>query len=124
MLRPAEKLNEGFIQDLKSKLSKFISAVKQENQETKEAVGLLVKAAQGKIELTDKDKEYIGNQLKDVLKLLGLTAVATMPGGFIAAALIKLFKAEHLITPSSMLSENATYSKEINIKEKCKIILN
>jgi hypothetical protein len=98
-------IKEGFMGDIKSKFNKFISAIKQENQETKEVVGLLIKSAQGKIELTDKDKEYIGNQLKDVLKLIGLTAIATLPGGFIAAALIKLFKAEALVTPSTFVNE-------------------
>jgi hypothetical protein len=96
---------DSFIGDIKTKLSKFISAVKQENQETKEVVGLLIHAAQGKIKLSDKDKEYIGNQLKDVLKLVGLTAIATLPGGFIAGALIKIFKAESLITPSAFVNE-------------------
>jgi hypothetical protein len=98
-------IKESFMGDIKSKFKKFISAVKQENQETKEVVGLLIHAAQGKIKLSDKDKEYIGNQLKDVLKLVGLTAIATMPGGFIAGALIKLFKAESLITPSAFVNE-------------------
>jgi hypothetical protein len=89
----------------KTKFQKFISAIKQEGQETKEVVGLLIHAAKGKIELTDKDKEYIGNQLKDVLKTIGLVGIATLPGGFIAAVLIKLFKAEHLVTPSSFVNE-------------------
>jgi hypothetical protein len=98
-------IKEGFTENLKSKFNKFLSAVKQENQETKEVVGLLVHAAKGEIKLTDEQKEYIGNQLKDVLKLVGLTAIATLPGGFIAGVLIKLFKAEHLVTPSSMMNE-------------------
>jgi len=101
-------IKEGLIDNIKSKFNKFISAVKQENKETKEAVGLLIKSAKGDIKLSDSDKEQIGNQLKDVLKLVGLTAIATMPGGFIAAALIKLFKAEHLVTPSSMMAQEAS----------------
>jgi hypothetical protein len=98
-------IQEGFMDDVKTKFQKFVAAIKQEGQETKEVVGLLIHAAQGKIELTNKDKEYIGNQLKDVLKTIGLVGIATLPGGFIAGALIKLFKAEHLITPSSMMNE-------------------
>ena len=98
-------IKENLVSDLKSKFNKFISAAKQEGQETKEVIGLLVHAAQGKIKLSDKDKEYIGNQLKDVLKLVGLTAIAALPGGFIAGALIKLFKAESLITPSAFVNE-------------------
>jgi hypothetical protein len=98
-------IKEGFMDEVKTKFQKFIAAIKQEGQETKEVVGLLIHAAQGKIELTDKDKEYIGNQLKDVLKTIGLVGIATLPGGFIAAVLIKLFKAEHLVTPSSFVNE-------------------
>jgi hypothetical protein len=98
-------IKEGFMDDVKTKFQKFIAAIKQEGQETKEVVGLLIHAAQGKIELTDKDKEYIGNQLKDVLKTIGLVGIATLPGGFIAGALIKLFKAEHLVTPSAFVNE-------------------
>jgi len=98
-------IKENLVSDLKSKFNKFISAAKQEGQETKEVIGLLVHAAQGKIKLSDKDKEYIGNQLKDVLKLVGLTAIAALPGGFIAGALIKIFKAESLITPSAFVNE-------------------
>jgi hypothetical protein len=98
-------IKEGFMKDVKTKFQKFVAAIKQEGQETKEVVGLLIHAAQGKIELTDKDKEYIGNQLKDVLKTIGLVGIATLPGGFIAGALIKLFKQTHLITPSAFVNE-------------------
>jgi hypothetical protein len=98
-------IKEGFMEDVKTKFQKFVAAIKQEGQETKEVVGLLIHAAQGKIELTDKDKEYIGNQLKDVLKTIGLVGIATLPGGFIAGALIKLFKQTHLITPSAFVNE-------------------
>jgi hypothetical protein len=160
------QLGESFIKDLKSKFNKFISAIKQESKETKKAVSLLIKSAKGDIELTDEQKKEIGEQLKDVLKLIGLTAIATLPGGFIAAALIKLFKAEYLVTPSSMmaeivtatdiicdncgwewaikdggddlyichkcghdnnpkqLNENASYSKDIDIIEKCAKLTN
>ena len=101
-------ITEGVMDNIKAKLKKFILAVKQENRETKEALGLLIKSAKGDIDLTEEQKKQIGDQLKDVLKLVGLTAIATLPGGFIAAALIKLFKAEHLITPSSMMTELVT----------------
>jgi len=94
-----------FITNVKTKLQKFISAVKQEGKETKEAVSLLIKAAKGDIELSDEQKEQIGNQLKDVLKTIGLTAIAVLPGGFIAGALIKIFKAESLVTPSAFVNE-------------------
>jgi hypothetical protein len=98
-------IKEGFIDNMKSKITAFVNAIKQEGKETKEAVSLLIKAAKGDIELSDEQKEQIGNQLKDVLKTIGLTAIAVLPGGFIAGALIKIFKAEHLVTPSSFVNE-------------------
>ena len=94
-----------FITNIKTKFQKFISSIKQEGKETKEAVSLLVKAAKGGIELSDEQKEQIGNQLKDVLKTIGLVGIAALPGGFIAGALIKLFKAESLVTPSAFVNE-------------------
>jgi hypothetical protein len=106
LLEGKEITQEGIIDDTKSKLKKFILAVKQEGQETRAAVGLIIKSAKGEITLTDEQKKQIGEQLKDILKLVGLTAIATLPGGFIVGALIKLFKAEHLITPSSMMNED------------------
>jgi hypothetical protein len=91
------------IEDIKSKFSKFIKAIKQESQETKEAFKLLILAATGKKSLTDFEQKQIGDQLKDVLKTIGLTAITVMPGGFIAAILIKVLKAEKYITPSSFM---------------------
>jgi len=111
-------ITEGVMDNIKSKLKKFILAVKQENRETKEALGLLIKSAKGDIDLTEEQKKQIGDQLKDVLKLVGLTAIATLPGGFIAAALIKLFKAEHLVTPSSFVNEVNIHQKALSQTEK------
>jgi nicotinamide mononucleotide adenylyltransferase len=106
-------IKEGIVDNMKIKIKDFISAIKQEGQETKEVVGLLIHAAQGKIKLNDEQKEYIGNQLKDVLKLIGLTAIAVLPGGSIAAVLLKVFKQTHLITPSSMMNELVTDTEVI-----------
>jgi hypothetical protein len=96
---------DSFMTNIKDKFQKFISALKQEGQETKKAISLLIKSAKGDIELSDEQKEQIGNQLKDVLKTIGLIGIATLPGGFIAGALIKIFKAESLITPSAFVNE-------------------
>ena len=52
-----------------------------------------------------QEVKYFNKSLKDILKLVGLTAIATLPGGFIVGALIKLFKAEYLVTPSSFVNE-------------------
>jgi hypothetical protein len=97
-----EKLNENkLINSLKSKFTNFISKLKQEKKETIEAFKLIVKASKGEITLTDEQKTQIGEQLKDLLKTVGLTAVAIMPGGVIVAGLLKLLKQQNLIIPSS-----------------------
>jgi hypothetical protein len=98
-------IKEGFVDNMKTKIKDFISAIKQEGQETKEAFKLILQAAKGEIELSNEQKEQIGNQLKDVLKTIGLTAIATLPGGFIVAALLKIFKQTHLVTPSAFVNE-------------------
>jgi hypothetical protein len=109
-------VKEGLIDSIKSKFSNFIQAVKQEGKETKQALSLLIKSAKGETELSDDDKKYIGEQLKDVLKLIGLTAIAALPGGFIAGALLKLFKAEFLVTPSAFVDE----TKDPEVKARLK----
>lgn len=99
-------LTEETIYDkIKTKAKDIIKKVKQENNETKLAFLKLLKAAKGDLTLSDSDKLEIGNQMKDVLKMLGLATIAIVPGGSIAAVLIKLFKQEHLITPSAFMAE-------------------
>jgi hypothetical protein len=98
-------IKENVMDNMKTKIKDFISAIKQEGQETKDAFKLILQSAKGEIELSDEQKEQIGNQLKDVLKTIGLTAIATLPGGFIVAALLKIFKQTHLVTPSAFVNE-------------------
>jgi hypothetical protein len=89
------------LDNLKTKFTAFMGKLKQEKKETVEAFKLIVKASKGEITLTDEQKTQIGDQLKDVLKTLGLTAVAVMPGGIIVAVLLKLLKQQNLIIPSA-----------------------
>ena len=101
-------IKENVMDNMKTKIKDFVSAIKQEGKETKDAFKLILQAAKGEIELSNEQKEQIGNQLKDVLKTIGLTAIATLPGGFIVGALLKIFKQTHLITPSSFVNEIVT----------------
>ena len=103
MVSPLVK--EGLIDNMKTKIKDFISAIKQEGKETRDAFKLILQSAKGDITLTDEQKEQIGNQLKDVLKTIGLTAIAVLPGGVIVATLLKVFKQTHLITPSAFVNE-------------------
>jgi len=105
LLEGKNMVQEGIIDNMKSKIKDFIAAIKQESKETKDAFKLILQSAKGDITLTDEQKEQIGNQLKDVLKTIGLTAIAVLPGGVIVATLLKIFKQTHLITPSSFVNE-------------------
>lgn len=96
---------ENIFTQIKSKFKDFIKKLKQEGDETKQAFVKLAKAAKGDITLSDKDKTEIGEQLKDTLRLAGLTAIAVAPGGVIVGALLKLLKQEHLVTPSAFVNE-------------------
>jgi hypothetical protein len=98
------ELNEAIsIDEIKGKFKKFIAAIKQESKETKVAFAMLAKSALGKKDLTDAEKKQIGEQMKDVLKTIGLTAIAVLPGGIIAGILIKVLKAERFVTPSAFM---------------------
>jgi hypothetical protein len=130
------ELNLPKVSDIKEKFKVFVSKLKQEGKETKAAFSLLVKAAKGEIELTDLDKRQIKEQLKDIIKGVFGAAVFALPAGGLVLLLLKLIKLHGLITPSAFLeendpedgkaapygsgynelNENASYSKDIDIK--------
>ena len=102
-------IDEGLIDTLKDKFSKenLLKAlndlkrkVGQESAETKEAFNLLVSAIKGN-ELSDEDKTKISEQLKDLLRAVGLGAIAVIPGGAAVIALLKLLKLQNVVLPSS-----------------------
>lgn len=101
----------GYISKLKSKLGIIKDNLKQEGVETLEAIAKLIKAASGTQKLSDEDLKEIGVQLKDLLKLSGLAAISILPGGLIAAILIKFFKKESWITPSSFKDNPVSISE-------------
>jgi len=106
-------IKESLIDNIKSKLSDFIKAAKQEGKETKQALSLLIKAAKGDIELTDEQNQFIKDQMIDVLKSLGLVAIAVMPAGSLVALLLKALKLSSFITPSAFVNEIGDASAKI-----------
>ena len=126
------------IPDIKEKFKIFVNNLKQEGAETKAAFSLLIKAAKGEIELTDLDKQQIKEQLKDVLKGVFGVAILAIPAGSLVLLLLKLIKLQDLVTPTAFLeendpedgkavpygsgykklNENASYSKDIDVKGK------
>ena len=110
------KLNNLLTDKIKLKLEFFLKALKKENSKTKQAFSKIIHSSRGEIELSDEDKKEIGDQMKNALKLAGLTAITLVPGGVIAAILIKIFKAEKYITPTSFQKDKIE-EKEL-IKEE------
>lgn len=90
-----------FIGRLGLKWDKFLSALKNEKKETQEAFNLIIKSTKGEIKLTPEQKKQIGNQLKDVLKMIGFMGILALPGGTIFLLLSKFLKLNKFITPTS-----------------------
>lgn len=86
---------------IKINIKDFIEKIGQETDETKEAYRLLVDSIQNGTELTPEQKEQIGEQLKDVLKTLGIVGITLLPGGSIFLILTKIFKLNKYVLPSS-----------------------
>jgi hypothetical protein len=103
---------EAFVDKLKNKLKTIINAVKQESKETKQAFSLLIKSANGDIELTDLQQQFIKEQMVDLLKSLGLVTLAIMPAGSLVALLLKALKLSSYVTPSAFLNEIGEPSKK------------
>jgi len=108
---PSEYMSDisRFSEKLKSKLGDFVSALRSEGRETKEAYELLNKAAKGllkdsegnKRSLTDAEIKTIKDQTVDVLRVLGLTSISLLPGGTLVFILLKALKQDDKILPSS-----------------------
>ncbi len=92
-----------FYKEMKKKVVKFIDNIKNEGKETKEAFNLVVKASKDEIELTKAERTKIYDQLKDIFKTIGLTLISLLPGDIVIFMLIKFFKVEKYVFPSSFL---------------------
>jgi hypothetical protein len=98
-----------YIFKLRLHFREFIENVKNENDETKEAFDLLLKESRGQLldingnvrVLTPKEKQQIREQAIDVLRMVGLTSLTILPGGALVFILLKVFKLNDHILPSS-----------------------
>ena len=102
-VKASSGLYSDFYKQIKSKVNDFFSAIKKEGKETKEAFDLVVKASKDEIELSKEQKQQIYDQLKDIFKTIGLTIISILPGDIVIFLLIKFFKAEKYVYPSSFL---------------------
>ena len=109
-----EQLNEEInFNKIKDKLKNIIDAVKQESKETKQAFSLLLKSVKGDIELTDLQKQFIKEQMIDLLKSVGLVTLAVMPAGSLVALLLKALKLSSYVTPSAFMNEIGDASAKV-----------
>lgn len=108
-----------YISKLKLHFREFIENIKNENDETKEAFDLLLKESRGQLldqegnvrDLTLKEREQIREQAIDVLKMIGLTSLSILPGGALVFILLKVFKLNNHILPSSFKNNKKTTLK-------------
>jgi hypothetical protein len=90
-----------YYQLLKKKGTEFLTSLEQEKEETKEAFKMIVNAYENKVDLTKEEKEAIGEQLKDVLKTVGIVGITLLPGGSIFLIITNFLKLNKYVLPSS-----------------------
>jgi hypothetical protein len=95
----------GMANKAKDQVKRFAGAMKTETQETKHAMAMLLQHLNGE-KLTSEEWKWIRNQMKDVIKVLGLTTMAVAPGGSLVALLAKALKADKYLLPSSLQPDN------------------
>lgn len=108
-----------FVSKIKSHFDDFIKKLQTEGKETKEAFDLVLRESRGELldengnkrDLTAKEKEIVKEQAKDVFKVLGLTSITLLPGGTLVFILIKVFKQEENLLPSSFLTDEQKQKK-------------
>ena len=89
----------------KDQAKRFASAMKTESQETQHALAMILQHLNGE-KLTPEEWKWVRGQMKDVVKILGLTTMAVAPGGSLIAILAKALKADKYLLPSSMLPKD------------------
>jgi hypothetical protein len=108
-----------FVDKLKNNFNDFLKKIQTEGRETKEAFDLVLKESRGELldedgnkrRLTSDEKKIIKQQAVDVFKVLGLTSLSILPGGTLIFILLRVFKQEDKILPSSFLTEEQKNKK-------------
>ena len=114
-----------FVSKIKSHFDDFMKKLQTEGKETKEAFDLVLKESRGELldengnkrDLTKQEKELVKEQAKDLFKVLGLTSITLLPGGTLVFILIRVFKQEENLLPSSFLTDEQK-QKKIDRKTK------
>lgn len=108
-----------FVDKLKNNFNDFLKKIQTEGRETREAFDLVLKESRGELldedgnkrRLTSDEKKIIKQQAVDVFKVLGLTSLSILPGGTLIFILLRVFKQEDKILPSSFLTEEQKNKK-------------
>ena len=108
-----------FVSKIRERFDDFIQRLQEEGRETKEAFDLVLKESRGELldengnkrDLTAKEKELVKEQAKDLFKVLGLTSITLLPGGTLVFILIRVFKQEENLLPSSFLTDEQKQKK-------------
>ena len=108
-----------FVSKIRDRFDDFIQRLQEEGRETKEAFDLVLKESRGELldengnkrDLTAKEKELVKEQAKDFFKVLGLTSITLLPGGTLVFILIRVFKQEENLLPSSFLTDEQKQKK-------------
>jgi hypothetical protein len=87
----------------KDKFQDFLRKIEQEGVETKRAFVLLNQATFEDRKLTEDEKKYIENQMKDVLKTVGLVGIAALPGGSLVFILSSFLHLNKYVLPTAFL---------------------
>ncbi len=95
----------------KQKVRDFVAAMRNERDETKLAFTMLVQHMQGR-KLNDTEWRWVREQMKDVIKMLGMTTMAVAPGGTLVALLMKALKVDKHILPSSFKKKHESQVTE------------
>ena len=98
------------------RLKGFVKNLSQESKETQMAFKKVKASLVSHKGLSDKDKEFIQEQLGDVLKTIGLTAATFLPGGILYMALTQHKKTKKFTLPSSFRESSNEIIKSENMK--------
>ena len=101
-MRVRNKLKK-YYKSVKGHIKDFTQCIGKESDETKQAFKLLVYSSKNKVKLTPEEKNQIGEQMKDVLKTIGLVSITLLPGGSVFLILTNVLKINKHVLPSAFL---------------------
>jgi len=87
--------------NLKKNVNLFLEALKKEGIETRSISKNIRLSLIEKRKLTETEHLQVTNQLKNIMKTIGLTTIFLMPGGIVFFMLLKYLKVMDYLIPTS-----------------------